>query len=182
MTQLIGITGKAHHGKDTLANVFAAKGFKRLAFANALKLTCSYIAREEKFLWFNEETKEEFCPALGMTRRQALQKVGGGLRDTLGPDIWINRLLDTWVKRRREPAVISDVRYENEARAIRKLGGVIIRVVRPIDHLTGDAASHPSEAGIPDDLVDIEIYNDGTIAELEAEGRKVLASLTQEAL
>lgn len=177
MSKLIGITGRARSGKDTLAAVFVRHGYKQLAFANSLKATCALIAKEDRWLWFNDETKEQVSKSLGMPRRIALQKVGKALRDTLGPDVWVNRLLTTWVTRNKEPAVISDVRYENEAKAIKALGGIIIRVVRPGEGLEGEAATHESEQGISDDLVDVEIYNDGTITELTSEAIKVVALL-----
>ena len=180
MTQLIGITGKARNGKDSLAAVFVRHGYKHLAFANSLKATCALIAREERWLWFNDETKEQTCDSLGMPRRDVLQKMGSAVRDNLGPNVWVNRLLGTWVKRGRVPAVISDCRYPNEAEAIKALGGIIIRVVRPGFGLDGDAANHVSESGIPDDLVDIEIYNDGTLAELTAEALKIVNLLEAE--
>lgn len=174
MTQLIGITGRARSGKDSLASVFVRHGYRQLAFANSLKATCALIAREERWLWFNDETKEQLCKSLGMTRREVLQKMGSAVRDNIGPNVWVDRLLNTWVKRGKEPAVISDCRYPNEAQAIKSLGGIIIRVVRPGAGLEGEAANHVSEAGIPDDLVDVEIYNDGTLTELGAEALKIV--------
>lgn len=65
----------------------------------------------------------------------------------------------------REGVVLTDIRFLNEVEAIRREGGKVIRIIRPIQ---GDAvaASHASEAGqllIPDALFDEVIHNDGTI-------------------
>jgi hypothetical protein len=174
MTALIGITGLARSGKDEFSRTFVAHGFKRAAFANALKVTVAYIANEDQPLYFDDVTKEEFSEALGMTRRSALQKMGSAVRDTLGVDTWVNRSIRGWIAQGRQPTVITDCRYPNEARAIRAEGGIIVRIVRPGAGLQGEQAAHESEAGLPDDLVDIEIINDGTLGELAAEALKVV--------
>lgn len=174
MTQLIGITGLARSGKDAFSVTFVKHGFKRAAFANALKVATAYIANEESTLYFDDETKEEFTDALGMTRRSALQKMGSSVRDTLGVDTWVNRTIRGWIAQGKQPTVITDCRYENEARAIKAQGGVIVRIVRPGSGLKGEQAAHESERGLPDDLVDIEIVNDGSLSELAAEALKVV--------
>lgn len=180
MRKLIGITGKAGAGKDTLANVFIQSGFTRMAFADVLKEITGMLAAEPAYLYHDRDAKEEFCDALGMTRRSALQKVGNGMRGILGDDVWVKRLITHWVKRGHIPTIITDVRYENEAQAISDARGLVIRVVRPDNvGLTGEAAAHISEQALPDDLIDVEVANDGTIGELRAEGRKILQMLLE---
>jgi hypothetical protein len=174
MTNLIGITGLARSGKDSFSATFVKHGFKRAAFANALKTTVAYIANEEAPLYFDDVTKEEYTEALGMTRRSALQKMGSAVRDTLGKDTWVNRTIRGWIAQGRQPTVITDCRYENEAMAIRNNGGIIVRIVRPGSGLQGEQGAHESEAGLPDELVDIEIVNDGTLGELAVEALKVV--------
>ena len=174
MTTLIGITGLARSGKDSFSKTFVEHGFKRAAFANALKVTTAYIANEDSNLYFDEVTKEELSESLGMTRRSALQKMGAAVRDTLGVDTWVNRTINGWVAQGKLPTVITDCRYENEAKAIRAMGGTIVRIVRPGAGLKGEQGAHESERGLPDDLVDIEITNDGSLSELAAEALKVL--------
>ena len=56
-------------------------------------------------------------------------------------------------------AVISDVRYDSEARAIRNAGGKIWAIIRPEAGLKGEAGKHSSEAGISEELVDFVIKN-----------------------
>lgn len=58
-----------------------------------------------------------------------------------------------------EIAVITDCRFENEAQRIKLLGGDIIRVLRD----TGTYDTHASEAGLPDELVDVNLVNDSTL-------------------
>lgn len=174
MSKLIGITGLARSGKDSFGNILVSKhGFKRTAFANALKTAVAYIANEDTTLYFDDETKELYTEALDTTRRMALQKVGSAVRLALGPDTWVRRVIRAWEAQGCPPTVITDVRYENEAEAIRSRGGIIVRVVRPGSGLTGEAAQHESEMRLADNLVDIEIVNDGTLSELAFEARKV---------
>lgn len=59
-------------------------------------------------------------------------------------------------------AVIPDVRYDTEAKAIKKAGGKIWCLLRPGAGLEGEAGRHSSEDGISEDLVDNCIKNDGS--------------------
>lgn len=62
--------------------------------------------------------------------------------------------------------VISDVRFDNEARAIRAVGGRIVRIQRRGAGLSGGGAAHASERGIALDLVSGDLANDGTLEHL----------------
>ena len=89
-----------------------------------------------------------------------MQNVGNTMREVIGPNVWIRPLLAGWYESGMAPTVVSDVRYPNEADAIRAVGGLIIRIERPgYAGLTGDAASHASEVPLPDHLVDFVVVN-----------------------
>lgn len=173
MTQLVASTGLARAGKDTFTARLVRQGAKRMAFADALKEVVAMIANEPSHLYFDDVTKEEFSESLGMTRRVALQRVGKAMRDALGEDVWVKRALRQWEATGRPLTAISDCRYDNEARLVKEAGGVVVRIVRPGAGLQGEAAQHESERGVSDDLVDVEIHNDGTVSELESEALKV---------
>lgn len=105
---------------------------------------------------------------LYLTPRYALQKLGDWGRECY-PDIWVDRCLKTCyeVLYRQKGVVIPDVRFNNEAAAIRKVGGKIWSIRRPsADRLSGDAGAHVSERGIDSDLIDVHITNDGTLEQL----------------
>jgi hypothetical protein len=177
--RLVAITGKARAGKDTFAQALVQKGFRRVSFADALKEVTALIADEPVHLYYDDVSKEEYCEALGMTRRQALQKLGTeGVRAVFGPDVWVNRVLRRWVREGRPPLVSADCRFDNEARLIREAGGIVVRIIRPDNTgLTGEAAVHASERGVSDDLIDVEITNNGSVGDLHAEALKVLEAL-----
>lgn len=178
MTILIGLTGSAGSGKDTFALALVTKGFVRAALADALKEVVAKLAGEPVSMYHLAEFKAAHCETLGMTRRAALQGVGNGMRGILGESIWINQILRKWEEEGNHATVITDVRYPSEAQWIVDAGGSIIRIVRPdFNLLRGEEATHISEAGIPDDLVTMEVLNDGTIGELHAEARKIAGNL-----
>lgn len=177
--RLIGITGKARAGKDTFAAALIKAGYSRIAFADAVKRVTALIADEPEHLYFDDATKEQVSPSLGIPRRKAMQLVGTeAVRKTLGDNVWVDRALRAWVRDGRPSAVISDVRFDNEAQAILALGGHIVRIVRPDNvGLTGTEAAHVSEAGVSEDLIDIEVVNNGSIGDLHAEARKLVQLL-----
>lgn len=74
-----------------------------------------------------------------MTVRDFLIDIGtNAIRKGLHPDTWINGLLSDYNP--EEVWIVTDVRMYNEAEAIRKLGGKILRIDRPgietKDHIT----------------------------------------------
>lgn len=65
--------------------------------------------------------------------------------------------------------VVSDVRFENEIRFIREVGGKLIRIKRPGAGLSGELGEHQSEVemdSVPDDYFDLVIHNTGTLEDL----------------
>jgi hypothetical protein len=62
--------------------------------------------------------------------------------------------------------VISDVRFDNEARWVKNHGGVIWHIHRPAAQAV---AAHQSENGINPELVDLKILNKYNLSELEGQ-------------
>ena len=71
--------------------------------------------------------------------------------------------------------IITDVRFPNEAQAIKDRGGIVIRVKRPLDRLGNSklpklkhtsVTQHPSETALDDYDFDYVIENEGSIEEL----------------
>lgn len=151
---LIGFTGPLHSGKTSCANIlkeyYDAAVF---SFATPLKLGVA-----EMFDWCIEQLEEEVFkdtvdPLLGFSPRRALQVIGtNGVRDHLGQDIWLKilsrriatHLSSNW------PAVVDDVRFENEANFIRAHGKLIhvVPAMHASEHIDPQALAHSSEQGI----------------------------------
>lgn len=70
--------------------------------------------------------------------------------------------------------VVPDVRHENEARALRKVGGKILRVHRPG---VGVSSSHTSETEQVEIRSDHEIYNCGSVEDLRRAGTAFMNEL-----
>ena len=124
------------------------------------------------------------------TPRWLLQRIGTeAMRERVHNEIWVNALFADYKGELKEVAgsgmfsragmfteypnwIITDTRFENEAKAIKDRGGIIIRVNRPI---AGVLSNHPSEIGL-DDYLDFDhvIVNGGTIEELVEKIRTIL--------
>lgn len=176
MTKIIGLTGKAGSGKDTIADrLVVNKGFIKMAFAAPMKEALNLMFGFDPSDWYDREWKETPLPGIGNSPRQLAQTLGTEWgRDTIGPNLWIllvqRRMVqeEAWQMQAigQKPAgfVIPDVRFENEARWIREQGGTIWHVKRDVPGV----AAHVSEGGIAEEIGDVVIHNRHTLGELEA--------------
>jgi len=114
----------------------------------------------------------------GTTPRKAMQTLGTEWgRDMIHPDFWVrvweNQIRALWGREARTSTnphtttgiVVDDLRFENEEKAIRKLGGKIIRVSRPDIDLSDDHASERSHSF----KADYTITNAGALSDLYEE-------------
>ena len=171
---LIGFAGAAGAGKDSAAKVLINAGAERKAFADPIRAllyalnpytddcACRLVDLVHDEGW---ENAKRSTPEV----RRMLQALGLEVRKTANPSYWIDLTLTDLAPQ----TVITDVRFPNEAEAIRALGGIIVQVVRKgIAPISG----HESETQLPDHLVDVVINNDGTIKALHM---KVQAALKE---
>jgi hypothetical protein len=175
---IIGVTGKKHHGKTTIGNHLADKyDFRHCPFADPMKEAVAAlwgITRKEV-----DDYKEEpgEIPLVEVhitisdkyvytyTWREHLQRFGTNMgRRVLGEEIWIDQLFEGQNWSDGDHIVISDVRFDNEAEALKRVGGWIIQVVRP-DLVDDD--EHESEDGIDPDNIDYVIINDDSLEHLQ---------------
>lgn len=167
---LLGLTGHAGAGKDTVADLLVAHArFRKLAFADALRgevanafnlslddlskphlknvatvalrmrlaprdflaavvLSLSAAAPDHRTPLSDEWLDEPRSP------RQILQWWGTEYRRAQSPRYWSQQLINRLAYYRREGEtrfVVSDVRFDNEAHALRMAGGVLWQVTRP---------------------------------------------------
>ena len=163
---LIGFAYRARVGKDTAA--YASEATARFAFADQIRQLAyrlnPYIEsaglRLEEGIdsegWENMKTIEEV--------RLFLQELGTSARDLIHTDIWVRPVLKQaeMMIKAGHPVAITDVRFPNEAIAIKRAGGTLVKINRP------DVAvlEHPSEHALDDwDQWDLVIDNDGTLEE-----------------
>lgn len=160
---LIGLHGLAGAGKTQVADfIQELSEFEKLSFARPLKDMLATLLGEP----VSDKTA---CPEVlcGKDVRYALQTLGTGWgREMIDPEIWVKATM-LRVEQLRETqgvsVVIDDVRFTNEAEAIKRAGGHVVEISR-----SGlKRMDHPSEAGIPADLVDYFIHNDVSLVELK---------------
>lgn len=170
---IVGITGYARAGKDTVANFLNRYGFQRIAFADALKDLARLAHPHIDHLvalkgW--EEAKA--VPEV----RSLLQHLGNAARQAIAPDVWVQAALRHALPGQRY--AVSDVRFPNEADAIRALGGRIIRVTRPG---IGPINQHVSETAMDDYRADHYLANDGDLNDLADTVERLAVTLLRDA-
>jgi hypothetical protein len=172
--KIIGLTGYAQSGKDTVASILVERyGYRRVAFADTIRnfiyevnpmVACSPTGYLKDLVnlvgWDNAKQEPQV--------RRILQDVGVAARNMFGEDFWVNQAMKPYLAEHpvvggNHKLVITDVRFKNEAETVHSLGGQIWRVKR----LGVEAVnSHVSEHELDDYKVDQIFVNNGTIEDL----------------
>ncbi|PKA37909.1 deoxynucleotide monophosphate kinase family protein [Streptomyces sp. SM8] len=166
----IGIIGRARVGKDTAgAWLVENRGYERVAFADPLKeaaLRVDPIISAEQDAGLREVVDLEGweCAKDGYPEiRRFLQELGAAIR-TIDEDFWLRAAMKQVVDANDagHPAVVTDVRYPNEAASLRRAGFVLIYIERPgAPHL-----DHESEGALTEADADYHLVNDGDVTGL----------------
>lgn len=166
---LIGLSGPAGCGKDTIANHLASYGYHRYTLAMPLKMGLETMLGIPLSVWDDRVQKEQIIPWLGKSPRQVAQTLGTEWgRQHVHPELWVRLMLRKWdeVRQSRSPRmVVTDVRFDNEAQAIISAGGTVWRVER---EKVAPVAEHVSEKGVNPALIEGSFKNSGTLDQLEA--------------
>ena len=185
MPNIVGVTGRKYNGKDTLGNYLVSQhGYKRLAFADALKDACRCVFGfdDEQLYGGKKEEIDEFWRT---SPRIALQYIGTELfRNQLNQimphvehNIWVEVIRRKIIKERQinpdTKFVITDVRFPNEINMVRDFEGVLVRVKRDLCQNATDV--HASEIEIDNLDVDHEVDNNGTKDEMCARAIDILS-------
>lgn len=185
---VIGITGAAQAGKDTVAEYLVKNyGYIRYAFADKLK---QFLLAQDP--WFPAMLPEE--GPYGEVFNGTFVRLSAAVRDhkweSVKRNLEVARLLqvtgteagravlgdDVWVRQVKQDAqrvlshggrvVFSDVSFQNEADLVDSLGGTMIRITRP-GYESGRDPNHPSEYNRREGLeVALTLNNTGTIPAL----------------
>lgn len=185
MARLYGLTGKKRCGKDTAAQGLIEAGFVRAAFADALKMMLATFlslrgaSDEEISMLIDGSLKEAPSDYLfGASPRHAMQTLGTEWgRNCIDQDLWTKTLKEAIENAMAQGAsvVVTDVRFENEAKMIRELGGKVVHITRPGYGLID---LHPSEAGVLFQYGDLQLENKYRAAdEFKSAARYILGSV-----
>jgi hypothetical protein len=143
---IIGVCGLIGAGKDTIADYLVnIHQFRRESFANTLKDAVASVfgwdrelleGRTKHSRAWREQVDPWWSERLGMpelTPRWVLQYWGTEVvRKGFHDDTWIASL-ENRLRKTTDDVVISDCRFPNEIAAIKRAGGVVIRVHRGAD-------------------------------------------------
>jgi hypothetical protein len=173
---IIGLTGVSQVGKDTIAKVLIEDyGYQRVAFADAMRkgvydlnpvIPLSVRPRYVHEYWRLQDVIDEIGWDEAKVKypeiRRLLQVYGTECgRNVFGENVWVDLALKGYDY--GDNIVITDVRFPNEAEAVHKRGGFVVKIVRPG---IGPVNAHISDAGLPDKLIDWQLVNDGSIEDL----------------
>lgn len=185
---IIGLTGYAQSGKNTLADMLVGKfGFEQRAFADSLRgilyalnprmpepnwaevgdgFGTNGVVRVQDYIdGYGWEWSKKNVPEV----RQLLQRLGTeGGREHLGENVWVDGFFS---KPHAARIVATDCRFPPEVAAVRDRGGVVVRVER---EGYGPVNSHVSETASLG-LEDFTVQNDGKPKEMLSQ---VLAGLS----
>lgn len=152
---IVGLSGKKQSGKDTVAVYLSEHyGFIQFAFADVLKR----VASEAISRFYNDGFSTPWDYLDKESQRPFLQDLGLAIRE-IAPNFWIFGVEQEMAHYRAcERAVISDVRFKNEAEWVVSRGGVLWRVER-FDLESLD--QHPSETELDDWPFSRTLHNSG---------------------
>ncbi len=167
---ILALAGPAGAGKDTLAAYLcdALEGYVRDSFAAPIYYALEAIGFDPAYM--EPQRKQEVIPLLedaegAKTMRRLAQTLGTEWgRNHVSPDLWV-RLLE---KRQglssmggQRKLIISDLRFRDEARAVRNWKGYNIYIHGRGYDLAGHA--HASEGALQLSDIDYMVDNSGTL-------------------
>lgn len=184
---IIGLSGYAKSGKDTVASMIKIADVdhlldRRMDLKERLDSIDPYINKRTKWVvkkfagklkevatvltgikdWEDQDIKESIIPKWGMSRREFMQKLGTeAIRTGLHQNAWVISLMSEY--KFGDHWIVTDVRFPNEAQAIKDNKGYIIRINKP--GLRG-VNNHVSETALDDWDFDLVIENKGDLNDL----------------
>lgn len=149
MTNIIGISGKASHGKDLFSNIIIDelkkqsfnKKIYKTSFASPIKeiVLNMFPFLDSELLYGSSELRKTPIPGYinpetndVLTIRDVLCQTGK-LGRSYNPDCWVYATTNKFPKLIAENKfiIIADARFKNECKHLHSLGAKIIRIIRP---------------------------------------------------
>jgi len=164
--RLIGLCGYKGCGKSTVAQELSRTTppdpwVSILSFASPMRLMMNQVVSINELFAMGKEAPLKSLN--GQSYRHALQTLGTEWgRGFMGKDFWCNQTMSLVAEEiKAGSVVIDDVRFDNEAKAIRATGGIVVQLIRKSVYAGGD--SHASEGGILPEYIDAVVDNSGKI-------------------
>lgn len=148
---IVAFGHRAGTGKDTCARFLCSQFRLKHKGKSAIHKSFAWKLKDISYQLFgwcgiqspeyydtHPEDKDDVLELLGMTVREVWISVGNKMRDVY-PGVWLDYLLQGI---NTDLLVISDLRYENEATAVKIRGGFCIRIDRPDIPKSNDIADN----------------------------------------
>lgn len=168
---IIGLSGYAQTGKDTIADhLIKNYGFTRVAFADPIrealyKLNPKIRLSESSGVALAHAVDSmgwDTVKVLSSDVRELLQRMGTEVgREIFGENFWVDQAMKKALQ--YDKAVITDIRYPNELKAVLEASGQVWRVVKDDVQAVN---RHPSETSLDDYDFEYIIFNNDTIESL----------------
>lgn len=177
----VGIIGRRRVGKDTAANYLVRNhSYARVGFADPVKEAAlainPYVVSHHPLTGgpgrlhhivddYGWEEAKDLVPEV----RRLLQRIGDEAgRQIHGENTWIRQAMAKVTSHRLvgRPVVIPDVRYPNEAIALREAGFTLVKITRPGVNRDSATDSHASEVETDKMSPDVTLVNSGSVEDL----------------
>lgn len=164
--EVVGISGYARAGKDTIGDYLVTLGYDRASFAapirKALYTLNPFATNSARIQDVIDEHGWEGSKTIDPEVRLLLQRLGSDVgRAMIDNDIWVDLTLKDIPDGAK--IVFTDCRFPNEAAAIKRFGGELWRVSRDG---AKPANNHISEIALDDWRFDAYFDNNSTIEDL----------------
>ncbi len=171
--RIIGVSGKMHSGKTTVAGILNDQLTMSEFYPKMIKFASP--------LYDIQRMVYERCnlPQPAIKDRKLLQWIGTEWGREKDKDLWTNiwrrdvrNYLFKFTENRLGVVIADDIRFDNEAKLIKEMGGVVINVESSdeIRHArspsTFEGIDHASEQDISKELIDATIYNSEELYDL----------------
>lgn len=187
---IIGLGHKARQGKDFISNYMkeVLSGIQTYSFARALKEYCkanhaTLVGDFRTATGYTGTIEQKEDPIYGYTR--ILQWYGTYARAT-DPDVWIKKVAAQIEIDNPEIAIVTDVRFPNEAAFVKEKGGYTVECIRRQTDGSqytdpGRDPNHISETALDEFNFDFIIsVMSGDLIGLRAKAQGVLADILRE--
>lgn len=175
---VVVLAGAAGHGKDTFAGFIAERltklntSFRLDAYAWALKQIVHLKYGIPLHILHGDKAIKESSYFYGKSARKIMQEEGEYSRQTCGPTVWADRVVDRLRGSSELVTVITDGRHPNEeiVGMRSRLADLRYFAVRVVNSRVPIIRGHPSEdliADAPDSIFDLVIHNEGSKEDLQ---------------
>jgi len=189
--EIIGIGHRKRVGKDEVGKILyglikysinlevGSNKIEIVSFADKIKdvayqLYAVYGLQDKNYYELNATERNIPLPHINKTPRQIWIDLGKAIRDVVHENTWVDCVIQE--KRKCDYLLITDVRFPDEAKAIKNKGGILLKVDNPSIPIETDGADEVLASFNGWDHI---IMNDGTLEDLNYKVCNVWREMTK---